>query len=129
MGQYHLLINVDKKEFVHGHRIDNGLKLMEQCGFEKSTSTALWLLLACSNGRGGGDAKRHPLIGRWAGDRIAVIGDYHEPTDIPGLDVGVVRSSCYPQRDDHGNEIGPVLFADISAGVKQMLDAEFGEDS
>jgi len=31
MGQYHKLYNVDKKEYVYDHRIDNGLKLMEQC--------------------------------------------------------------------------------------------------
>lgn len=56
MGQYHKLYNLDKKEYVHGNRLDNGLKLMEQCGWGKSTSTGLWLLLANSNGRGGGDA-------------------------------------------------------------------------
>ena len=76
MGQYHKLYNLDKKEYVHAHRIGNGLKLMEQIGFDKSTSTALWLLVANSNGRGGGDARGHPLIGRWAGDRIVVQGDY-----------------------------------------------------
>ena len=81
MGQYHKLYNTDKKEFVHAHRIDNGLKLLEQVGFEKSTSTALFLLVANSNGRGGGDAKPHPMIGRWAGDRIVVQGDYAKPED------------------------------------------------
>ena len=81
MGQYHKLYNTDKKEFVHAHRIDNGLKLLEQVGFEKSTSTALFLLVANSNGRGGGDARHHPMIGRWAGDRIVVQGGYAEPTD------------------------------------------------
>jgi len=81
MGQYHVLYNTDKKEYVHAHRIDNGLKLLEQVGFEKSTSTALFLLVANSNGRGGGDANDHELIGRWAGDRIVVQGDYAEEGD------------------------------------------------
>lgn len=81
MGQYHKLYNKDKKEFVYAHHIDNGLKLLEQVGFEKSTSTALFLLVANSNGRGGGDAKDHPMIGRWAGDRIVVQGDYAKPGD------------------------------------------------
>ena len=40
MGQYHVLYNTDKKEYVHAHRIANGLKLLEQVGFEKSTATA-----------------------------------------------------------------------------------------
>lgn len=81
MGQYHVLYNTDKKEYVHAHRIDNGLKLLEQVGFEKSTSTALFLLVANSNGRGSGDANDHELIGRWAGDRIVVQGDYAEEGD------------------------------------------------
>ena len=81
MGQYHVLYNTDKKEYVHAHRIDNGLKLLEQVGFEKSTSTALFLLVANSNGRGGGDANDHELMGRWAGDRIGVQGDYAEEGD------------------------------------------------
>ena len=81
MGQYHVLYNTDKKEYVHAHRIANGLKLLEQVGFEKSTATALFLLVANSNGRGGGDANEHELIGRWAGDRIVVQGDYAEKGD------------------------------------------------
>jgi hypothetical protein len=113
VGQYHKLYNLDKKQYVHAHRIDNGLKLMEQCGFEKSTASALWLLLAASNGRGGGDARPHPLIGTWAGDRIAVIGDYAKTDDVPGFDAAEIRTS-----ED---------FTDISAQVKQMLDAEFKE--
>jgi len=108
MGQYHKLYNLDKKEYVHAHRIGNGLKLMEQCGHEKSTATALWLLLANSNGRGGGDARPHNLIGRWAGDRVLVQGDYVEPTDVAYL----------ADEESEG-------FADISPEVKEMLDAEF----
>ena len=81
MGQYHVLYNKDKKEYVHAHRIDNGLKLLEQVGFEKCTATALFLLVANSNGRGGGDANDHELIGRWAGDSIVVQGDYAEDDD------------------------------------------------
>jgi len=108
MGQYHQPYNIDKKQFIHGHRIDNGLKLMEQVGFDKSTSTALWLLLSNSNGRGGGDARPHPLIGSWAGDRIIVQGDYAEPKD-PGF--------------VHPNDLDG--FEDISDQVMDMLNKEF----
>ena len=108
MGQYHKLYNIDKKEYVHGPRIDNGLGLMEQCGFDKSTSTGLWLLLANSNGRGGGDAIKHPLIGTWAGDRIVVQGDYAEPDDPSFIKEEEIAE-----------------FKDISAQVKEMLDAEY----
>lgn len=78
MGQYHTLYNVDKKQKVDGL---SGYKLLEQIGYPKSTATALLLLVANSNGRGGGDVKDHPLVGSWAGDRIVVQGDYAEEVD------------------------------------------------
>jgi hypothetical protein len=81
MGQYHEVYNLNKKERINPHEIDNGLKLYEQVGFIHSTSTALFALLANSNARGGGDFPEHPLIGRWAGDRILIQGDYAEKTD------------------------------------------------
>jgi hypothetical protein len=112
MGQYHKLFNLDKKEFVHAHQINNGLKLMEQCGpmhHVPSTSDALWLLLANSNGRGGGDAKQHDLIGAWAGDRIVVQGDYAEESD-----------QSYIYNED--------LFSNISESIKQMLDYVFADE-
>lgn len=72
MSQSHTLYNLDKRECVRSRNA----QLMSQCGTLFCTATALWLLLANSNGRGGGDAKDHPMIGRWAGDRIVVQGDY-----------------------------------------------------
>lgn len=103
MGQYHKVYNVDKLEMLHGHDLNCGIKLMEQVGFKKSTSTALFLLLANSNGRGGGDAVPHSYIGRWAGDRIVIQGDYADPGD-PGF---------IADTDQYTN---------ISAAVKEMLD-------
>jgi hypothetical protein len=110
MGQYHKVYNVDRREYIHAHRIDNGLKLHEQMGHDKSTASALFLLLANSNGRGGGDAHPHQLIGRWAGDRIVVQGDYAEEADRSYLPTSM--------RED---------FDDISADVKAMLDHVFGD--
>lgn len=81
MGQYHSVYNLDKKERIHAHDINNGLKLMEQVGWGRCTASAVWLLLANSNGRGGGDAPEHALIGHWAGDRLLVQGDYAQEGD------------------------------------------------
>ena len=67
MGQYHMVYNVDKKEYFRADM----LKLWEQVGVRTST-TALFMLVANSNGRGGGDFNDHDMIGRWAGDRIVV---------------------------------------------------------
>lgn len=95
MGQYHILVNLTKKQFVHPHQVGNGLKLWEQVGFEHSLSTALYMLIAASNGRGGGDFAEHHLIGSWAGDSIALIGDYAEPNDVPScLDSRLLYSIC-----------------------------------
>jgi len=65
-------------------------------------------LLANSNGRGGGDALKHDLVGSWAGDRIVVQGDYAEPTDKGFL------------TEDEIEE-----YTDISQKVKEMLDVEY----
>ena len=81
MGQYHKIYNIDKKEMIHPHNIDNGLKQYEQVGWIGSSSTALFALLCNSNCRGGGDFPEHAFLGRWAGDRIVIQGDYAEPTD------------------------------------------------
>jgi hypothetical protein len=110
MGQYHTVINTTKKELISAHGIDNGAKLMEQVGFDTSTSTALWLLLANSNGRGGGDANEHDLIGRWAGDSIVVQGDYAE-------------------EGDQGYVSDLIEYTDISNLVKFMLEEQFGKES
>jgi hypothetical protein len=87
MGQYHYVVNLDKKEFINPHKLGIGLKAWEQIASSPSTPQALFVLLLCSNGRGGGDLARvdgadGPVIGRWAGDRIAVVGDYAEDHDI-----------------------------------------------
>jgi enoyl-CoA hydratase/carnithine racemase len=59
-----------------------------------------------SNGRGGGDAPKHPLVGRWAGDRLVVQGDYAKDDDAAYVPEDV-RESCI----------------NISAEVKDMLHA------
>lgn len=90
MGQYHLPCNLDKREYLHPHELGDGLKLMEFGCSGDGTMTALALLLAASNGRGGGDFRGDDpksLVGSWAGNRIAIIGDYYEADDVPGFDL------------------------------------------
>lgn len=65
MGQYYIAVNVDKKEFIHPHQYDNGLKLMEWSYIGNKFSTALLNLIA------------H----RWKGDRVYVVGDYADLSD------------------------------------------------
>jgi len=77
MGQYYLIVNLDKREYLYPHRFGDGLKLTEFGCSSNGTMTALAILLADGNGRGGGDLETdNPIIGSWAGDRIVAAGDY-----------------------------------------------------
>jgi len=104
MGQYHEVYNLDKKERIDPHKINNGLKLYEQIGHVASTATAVFALLANSNGRGGGDFPEHPFIGRWAGDRILVQGDYASHKDN-----GYVNEEVLEQFTDISKDVGEML--------------------
>ncbi len=109
MGQYWMVCNLDKKEFISPHKLGCGLKLWEQLANHPGTGAALIILCAAMpEQRGGGDlmledepgfvgdlkraagvsyseiAKR--TIGRWAGDRIAIVGDYAKRDDLPPED-------------------------------------------
>lgn len=87
MGQYHIPVNIDKREFVHPHSMGDGLKAIEQAyGGLGSTQAAVQLLLTCSDNRGGGDfCDETGAAGHWAGDRIIWIGDYTEADDVPSV--------------------------------------------
>lgn len=74
MGQYFYTVNVDKREFIHPHRIGAGLKMGE---FSSSSTWAHGMALLLSSGHGDTE-----ISGRWAGDRIVVAGDY-AADDIP----------------------------------------------
>lgn len=77
MGQYYLLVNLTKRQYVQPNYLGDGSKLMEFGSSSPGTMTALAVLLADGNGRGGGDlASSNPVVGSWAGDQIVVTGDY-----------------------------------------------------
>ena len=123
MGQYHFIVNLDKREFINPHKLGVGLKACEQLWSPAGTAQALFVLLVCSNGRGGGDLAEtqgvnERVIGRWAGDRIAVVGDYAEDYDIkaPLHDpVSTIYDLCYQG-----------AYREISALVRPVLAAELG---
>ena len=78
MGQYFLIADLDKKEYLDPLIMGSGLKLWEICATR--VGSALVYLLRRSSDRGGGDIHLEVPVfaGRWAGDRIVVIGDYDE---------------------------------------------------
>ena len=55
MGQYYLIVNLDKRQYLHAHKFGDGLKLLEFGSSGSGTMCALAILLADGNGRGGGD--------------------------------------------------------------------------
>lgn len=81
MGQYFIIVNSTKKEFIHPHCLGNGLKFLE-FAVSQNTPLALCYLLRQSNSSGGGDIAQSVesdsalYMGSWAGDSIAVVGDY-----------------------------------------------------
>lgn len=112
MGQYFIPVDLDKKEYIDPHKLGTGLKLWEQLANWPGTGAALIVLCAAQREeRGGGDfdmvvnwhgperqlprdnIQPGPMpadyatiaqrtIGRWAGDRIAIVGDYAVDSDL-----------------------------------------------
>jgi hypothetical protein len=115
MGQYHKLVNLDRKEQVQPYNLGLGAKQYEQTGENGSLSDALYLLVMTSPARGGGDWENFPeLSGRWAGDRVIVLGDYTEDEDLPGYQNA---SKLYHESED---------WKDISDAVAIALGKVFG---
>ena len=119
MGQYHLVVNLTKKEFIDPHEFGCGLKFLEQVwphGF--GTSHVLAVLLCCSPNRGGGDMhSEDPMIGRWAGDAIAYVGDYSEDSDM---------LAKYNAEKIYGECRKGGKYKDISHDMYPVLKKEFG---
>lgn len=153
MGQYWHAVNLDKHEYLNPHTFDHGAKLWEHLANHPGVGAALIVLCAAQpEARGGGDldldqnwhgpervdmrsvgphvpgyeeiARR--TIGRWAGDRIALIGDYAHEDDLPNEDATKIYALCHKAEDlDPEDEIDPKdLYTDVSADVKIVLDHE-----
>lgn len=123
MGQYHIPVNLAKREFIHPHKLGAGLKLIEQLSASPGIAGALIVLTAVSNGRGGGDfdngvryhyaqedytttvdeavARQSEVIGRWGGDAIAIVGDYAVIDDLPAeYNADLIWTLCLSTLDD-----------------------------
>ena len=174
MGQYHVLVNLDKREYVNPSGLGSSIKLWEIMANHPSAACALVPLLACSNGRGGGDLntdynwnvggshlengetgemsnipsdkaviklndepdKEKGVIGRWAGDRVAFVGDYAVCDDLQWSRNGKTAADIYglcateEQWDryklyEHGIKKDD-LFTDITPLVQPMIEQAMG---
>lgn len=101
MGQYYYTVAPKKKEYLHPHKLGDGLKLMEFGGSGLGTMFALGLLIS-EREVFGKDAERIPeLFGSWAGSRIVIAGDYADE----GKFLELVRE---PAKAHHAAETEPL---------------------
>jgi hypothetical protein len=108
MGQYHLLVNIDKREYLNPGEIGLGVKQWEhqshpQWKMAGSVADAMYILTMTSPNRGGGDMPGTDISGRWAGDRVMVVGDYTEDEDLPAH---FLAGQIYGEAKNHYTEIG-----------------------
>lgn len=137
MGQYYLVVNLDKQQYLHPHRMGDGLKLMEFGSSADGTMMGLAVLLADGNGRGGGDLRSdHPIIGTWAGDRIVIAGDYADDgnhVDPSFITVDLLAKArddrCLEPDEELGDfnlyQIASYSFEDVSAQVRESLAGDY----
>ena len=121
MGQYHMIVNLDKKEYLDPHNFDEGIKLMEFGSDGCGVLRALAVLLSNSPNRGGGDLHSDDTeyYGRWAADRIVIAGDYAKSTDKgEDTDPSIENLFCRVHTND---------FRDISWYIQRVIK-EAGED-
>jgi hypothetical protein len=74
MGQCFAIYNLDKAQVIQPGRFNDGVRLREFGSSPCGVMLALAALLAHGNEHGG-IRSHHEIIGTWAGDRIAIIGD------------------------------------------------------
>ncbi|MBP7936882.1 MAG: hypothetical protein KA354_19750 [Phycisphaerae bacterium] len=77
MGQYFVIVNLDKQEYLDPSSLGCGSKLLEIAAND-CLNVLAFLLRQSSEGGGGDIHKPYHNAGRWAGDRIAIVGDYDE---------------------------------------------------
>lgn len=133
MGQYWIPVNLDKKEFICPHKLGSGLKLWEQLASSPGTGGALIVLTAAMpEARGGGDLSlrdesdeayteiAEQTIGRWAGDRIALVGDYADADDLPAeFEADKIFDQC--EEDGEYTDITHL----VCAVIEHELEGEF----
>ena len=124
MGQYHIPVCPDLAEAFMPHDVGCGLKAAEQLFTRPGTCAALVALVSARGGNLPADLSHSPLVGRWAGKRVLVQGDYAEDDDLPGWD-GPPLSKLYSalrDKEDEKPDPGQLVFADLSDEVAAFLE-------
>jgi hypothetical protein len=106
MGQYHSIFNLDKKSTYGPSDLNSFVKLMEQA-LTPGPCAGLLTVLA----------------GEWKGDRVAVIGDYAEDTDLDLADSDLPASQIYSGEGftEYGDTLRDLL---ASTGVARFTEEQ-----
>jgi len=107
MGQYFLIVNLDKKEYIDPGNF-GAAKLWEICVNNVSAFLAFLLRKSDEIGCGGDIKKPYNNAGRWAGDRIVVVGDYD-------------RSGLYDKAKKKFRDIGWEVALELSDFINDKL--------
>jgi hypothetical protein len=114
MGQYFAIYNLDKRHVIGPGRFNDGARLREFGSSSCGVMLALTALLAYGN-EYGGIRSDHEIIGTWAGDRIAIIGDY---ADLSGFQEDL---ACFVDISEH---ILQALCEDDTLRTRLLRDRE-----
>lgn len=105
MGQMYFIVNLDLGEYLDPLNLDCGEKLLEIAA--NPCLNVLALLLRQSSETGGGDIHKPYLsAGRWAGDRIAIIGSYDKSGIFEKCSNGLYEEISDEIREEWNDFIG-----------------------
>lgn len=88
MGQYYVIVNLDKKEMINPLNYGNGLKLTEWA-FSNANTVKLFMSL---------------MLTSWRGDRVYITGDYAAPGEDSNGNAGEVWKRAYDEAIKDLNE-------------------------
>ncbi len=119
MGQYFKIVNEDKKEVINAWDLGGTAKFWEWL-YNPQVRVFVWLLRKSDEGGGGdiNDPEQFETLGRWAGDRITLIGDY----DSSRL------WNMSETKDADGNLLPNATYTDISALVRKEFNDAIRKD-
>jgi hypothetical protein len=141
LWQHHVIINLDKRQFLEPHDFGDQATLTEFGNQAQGTMTALAVLLARDNGFGAGDLQLphempdRALIGSWAGDRLAIVGDFAPSPALTESDVleffastvGSLFAVQYPNRRPNPYHLAQAVFENISDRLIALLQIADGD--
>lgn len=141
LWQHHLILNLDKRQFLEPHAFGDQATLTGFANEAQGTLTALAMLLARDNGFGAGDLQLHQetpdqgLIGSWAGDRVVIVGDFAPNPALTEVDALEFFESAfgsrfavqYPNRHPNSYHLAQAVFDNVSDRVISLLQIADGD--